>query len=672
MKSKNRKEWRIPFKKPDIPKELTDAGYPPLPAALLALRGVETAQAADEMIHGGSECIYDPMLIMGMDKAAARVRRAIDTRERVAVYGDYDVDGITSTCLLTDYLRSKGLECRAYIPDRNEEGYGLNCAALDVLKGEDVTLVITVDCGITAAEEARHARELGMDMVITDHHECKSGEVPEAVAVVDCRQSGDTYPNPELAGVGMALKLVCAVEGESEEMLRRYVDLVAVGTVADVMPLTGENRCLVRMGLKKLEDDPRAGIAAMMRESCIDAHRLTAATIGYALAPRLNAAGRLGQTATAAKLLMCTDAHEADALAAELCELNRRRQSIETAIWEDANARLAGKTPDAPIVLADEKWHQGVIGIAASRLAEHYSLPSVMICLNGDTGKGSCRSYGGFNLFEALSACSQHLTGFGGHALAAGLSISRDKLEDFRAALAEYYKRNKPAALPEVQCDLLINDPELLDIDSVRSLDLLEPYGNGNPKPVMCMSGALLESASAVGGGRHLRIRAALGGAHFEGIFFSHTAEELGIHEGELVDVAFCPQINEFRGNVSVQLLVSALRAHDALPLCTAILDADASAMYAAARYCPDRADFIRVWRGIGRGFVAGEDAAAVMAQCIPGIQPEKFCLCLMVLLETGLLKSTGGGIYGARCSAIDGKADLEATRLIRALRQAM
>ena len=461
-------------------------------------------------------------------------------------------------------------------------------------------------------------------MVITDHHECKSGEVPEAEAVIDCRQSGDTYPNPNLAGVGMALKLVCAVEGGSEEMLRRYVDLVAVGTVADVMPLTGENRCLVRMGLKKLEDDPRAGIAAMMKESGIDAHKLTAATIGYALAPRLNAAGRLGQAETAAKLLMSTDKSEAAALAAELCELNRRRQSIETEIWEDANACLAGETPDAPIVLASDKWHQGVIGIAASRLAEHYSLPSIMICLNGDVGKGSCRSYGGFNLFEALNACSQHLLGFGGHALAAGLNISRDKLDDFRAALAEYYKNNKPAALPEVQCDLLINDPKLLGIDSVRSLDLLEPYGNGNPKPLMCMSGALLRARAPWAAGGTCAYARRSAGAHFEGIFFSHTAEELGIREGELVDVAFCPQINEFRGHVSVQLLVSALRAHDALPLCTAILDADASAMYAAARYCPNRADFIRVWRGIGKGFVAGDDAAAVTAQCIPGMQPEK------------------------------------------------
>ena len=665
----NSKDWRIPLKKPDIPKALTAAGYTPLLAAVLALRGITTAQEADALIRGGSECVYDPMLIMGMDAAAARVRQAIERRELVAVYGDYDVDGITSTCLVTDYLRSRGIECRPYIPDRNEEGYGLNCAALDMLKAEKVSLVITVDCGITAAEEAAYARRLGMDMVITDHHECKSDEVPDAVAVIDCRQSADSYPNPNLAGVGMALKLVCAVDGDCEGMLARYADLVAVGTVADVMPMTGENRYLVRLGLEKLENSPRPGIAAMLRESSIDPKKITAATIGYALAPRLNAAGRLGQAETAARLLMSTDTAEASMLAAELCELNRKRQCIETEIWNDANARLEGETPDAPIVLASDKWHQGVIGIAASRLAEQYSLPSVMICLNGDVGKGSCRSFGGFNLFEALSACSEHLLGFGGHALAAGLNIRADKLDDFRAALADYYRKNRPSSLPEIQCDLLISDPALLTIESVRSLDMLEPYGNANPKPVLCMSGVTLESASAVGGGRHLRMRVRLGSAHFEGIFFSHTAKELNIKEGDVIDIAFSPQINEFRGHVSVQLLVSAARVHDSLPLCRAILDADGAAMYAAARYCPNRADFIRVWRGIGKNFTAGATAEAVTAQCIGGMEPEKFCLCLMVLLETGLLKSADGGIYGARCAAIEGKADLEATRLIRALR---
>lgn len=666
------KEWQIPYQKPDIPKALVDAGYTPLLAAVLALRGVTTPKAAHDMINGGDDSVFDPMLIADMDKAAARVRRAIAERELVAVYGDYDVDGITSTCLVADYLRSKGLECRAYIPDRNEEGYGLNCAALDVLKKENISLVITVDCGITAVEEAQYARTLGIDMVITDHHECRDGELPQAEAVVDCRRSDDTYPNPELAGVGMALKLVCAVEGDNAPLLARYVDLVAVGTVADVMPLTGENRYLVRMGLKKLESAPRPGIAAMLRESGIDGHKITAATVGYALAPRLNAAGRLGCAETAAKLLLSNDEHEASVLAAELCALNRERQSIELKIWEDANARLIQAPPDAPIVLASDKWHQGVIGIAASRLAEHYSLPSIMICLNGEVGKGSCRSYGGFNLFEALSACSEHLLGFGGHALAAGLNIRRDKLDDFRAALAEYYKLNKPDPVPEVQCDLLITDPEMLTIEAVRSLDLLEPYGNANPKPVLCMSGVELESATAVGNGRHLRMRVRLKNARFEAIFFSHTAKELNIHEGDAVDLAFTPQINEYRGHVSVQLLISAARAHSGKGLCSAILNADPAVIPVAARYCPGREDFVRVWRALGKSFVAGDNAEAIMAQCPPGMEAEKFCLCLMVLLETGLLKGEGGGIFGARAATIDGKADLEATSLIRSLKKAM
>lgn len=666
------KQWRIPFRKTEIPKALVDAGYTPLLSAVLALRGVKTPEEADRMINGGRESVYDPMLICDMDKAAARVRKAIEQGESVAVYGDYDVDGITSTCLVADYLRSKGLECRRYIPDRNEEGYGLNCAALEQLKKENITLVITVDCGITATEEAKHAKALGIDMVITDHHECKDGELPDAVAVVDCRRSDDTYPNPELAGVGMALKLVCAVEGESEALLARYVDLVAVGTVADVMPLTGENRYLVRMGLKKLETAPRPGIAAMIRESGIDGHKITAATVGYALAPRLNAAGRLGCAEIAAELLMCTQEERASALASELCALNRERQNIETKIWEDANARLAAAVPEAPIVLASDKWHQGVIGIAASRLAEHYSLPSIMICLNGEVGKGSCRSYGGFNLFEALSACSEHLLGFGGHALAAGLNIRRDKLEDFRAALAEYYKLNKPQARPEVQCDLLITEPELLTIDAVRSLDLLEPYGNANPKPVLCMSGVELESATAVGNGRHLRMRVKLKNTRFEAIFFSHTAKELNIHEGDAVDLAFTPQINEFRGHISVQLLVSAARPHSAQTLCEAILTSDESVIAAAARYCPDRDDFVRVWRALGKSFVAGKTTQEIIARCLPGMEPEKYCLCLMVLLEAGLLRGEDGTIFGAHSATIAGKADLEATGLIKALKKAM
>ena len=666
----NKKDWNIPFARPCVSRELLEAGFSPLLCQVLALRGIDSAGKAKQLLYGGRECLLDPMLMLGMDRARARVLRAIDRRETVAIYGDYDVDGITSTCMLTDWLRSKGLTCYAYIPDRNEEGYGLNCGALDMLRARGVSLVITVDCGITAVEEAAHARAIGIDMVITDHHECPQDALPAADALIDCKREGDGYPNKTLAGVGVALKLICACEGGADAVLARYADLVAIGTVADVMPLTDENRFLVRLGLEQIVRAPRPGIAAMLRESGIDPGRLTASTVGFSLAPRLNAAGRLGRASIAAELLLSRDEETAAALARELCELNRRRQSIENEIWKEANAQLRGKTPDGPIVLASENWNQGVIGIAASRLAEQYSLPAIIVCLNGEVGKGSCRSYGGFNLYEALSACADQLIGFGGHALAAGLNIRREKIEDFRRALREYYLKNRPAPTPEVQCDLLVTDPALLSLENVRSLDLLEPYGNANPKPVLCVTGVRLEAISEVGGGKHSRLRIRMGSAHFECIYFSHSAAQIGLREGALIDMAFTPQINEYRGNVTVQLVVAALRPHDPSALCEAILSASADCDWAAAPYCPNRADFVRVWRGMRADFRVGSDVSAVLAQCLHDMEPEKYCLCLMVLQEVGLLGSTGGSIYTAQRRQIAGKADLEASRLIRRLRR--
>ena len=661
--------WKIPYARPEYPAELKQAGCGPLLSAVLALRGIRTEQDAKELLDGGLTCLHDPMQMQGMAEAVQRIRRAIEQKEAVAVYGDYDVDGITATCLVTDYLRSKGLRCVGYIPDRNEEGYGLNCAALDSLRADGVTLLITVDCGITAVEEAEHTKQIGMDMIVTDHHECKPGALPDALAVIDCKQEGNRYPNPDLCGVGVALKLVCACEGDDVAMLDRYADLVAVGTVADVMPLVGENRFLVRQGLEKLVHNPRPGFAAMLREAGVDPERITASSIGFSLAPRLNAAGRLGQATRAADLLMATDPHEAAALASELCELNRQRQSIETEIWKDALHQLEGRHPDGPIVLASDRWHQGVIGIAASRLAEQFSLPAIMVCLNGDHGKGSCRSYGGFNLFEALSACSEHLLGFGGHALAAGMTIRSDKLPDFRRALAEYYRANRPSPLPEVSCDLLIRDAGLLTLENVRELDRLEPYGNANPKPVFCLMDVPLTMAEQVGGGRHLKLQVDLGGTRIDAIFFSHSAQALGVSAGDRVDMAFTPQINEFRGHSSVQLVVSALRRHNGKDLCRCILERDESAAYAAAAFCPSRTDFVRVWRILENHPPLASAPEGILARCPRDMEPERYCLCLITLLETGLLQSRDGRIYGARCSAIGGKADLNATEVMRRLR---
>ncbi len=664
------KLWQIPYERPEAPEELLRAGYPPLLAAVLDRRGFRTAAEAERLFHGGPEALHDPMLLKDMHRAVARLRRAIASGETAAVYGDYDVDGITSTCLLTDYLRGKGIRCIPYIPNRDNEGYGLNCAAIQGLREQGVKLMITVDCGITAREEAEYARSLGMDLIVTDHHECGGGELPDCCAVVDPKREDDRYPNSYLAGVGVALKLACACEGESGSVLDKYADLVAVGTVADVMPLVGENRALVQIGLRLLRERPRLGLAAMLKESGLDEKKLSASSIGFGLAPRLNAAGRLGQTDIALRLLMTEQPDEAARLAAQLCELNRKRQSIETEIWQEANAMLEGKTPDGPIVLCSDSWHQGVIGIAASRLAEQYSLPAIMICFHGEKGKGSCRSYGGFNLFDALSACAEHLTGFGGHALAAGLNLRQDQLPAFRQALADYYRRNRPEPTPEVLCDLLITDPALLSMENVASLEQLEPYGSENPRPVFCLSGVTVEAMTPVGSGRHLRLRVNLRGESLEGIFFSRTARELGLQEGEAADLAFTPQINEFRGVTSVQLLLTAARPHKPEALCEAILRGERDSLWAAAPWCPQRADFIRVWRLLERpGFRLGATPERVLRQRPTGMEPERFCLCLAVLREAGLLQSESPALCGATMAAVQGKADLEATDLMRLLR---
>lgn len=666
----NYSNWKIEECPTDKLKMFTDAGYPALLAALLSVRGFGSVQEAKSFLDGGAELLCDPLLMKDMDRAAARIRRALSMRETVAVYGDYDVDGITSTCLLTDWLRSRGLECYPYIPDRIGEGYGLNSAAIDTLHGKGVSLIISVDCGITAAEEAKHAKEVGVDLIITDHHECREQTIPEAIAVIDPKQDDCMYPNKDLAGVGVALKLVCAVEGKSEEIVERYADLAAIGTVADVVPLTGENRYIVRRGLERLRNPTRPGLAALLRESGASEKKISSSTIGFLLAPRLNAAGRLGEVSVAGKLLMTHNQKEANDLAGELCELNRRRQHLETEIWDDASGMIDGRASSAPIVLASEKWHQGVIGIAASKLAEQYSRPTIMICLDGDKGKGSCRSYGGFNLFDALSACAEYLEGFGGHALAAGLNIRRDKLRQFCRAFSEYYEHNKPAERPTLCCDIQITDPGILDMQGVGSLSRLEPYGSGNPKPTLCILGARLEKITPIGGGKHLRLGISYKGAEFECVFFSHCESELGLRAGDRIDIAFTPQINEFRLRRSVQLQITEVRKHDPRPLCGMILD-DELPVREASAYCPDRGAFVKVWRRLQAvgGSVAG-DIDGIISQCPNGIEPERFCICLRVLCEMGLLRTVSpGSVFGARIVSGSAKVNLESSELIKRLK---
>ena len=581
--------WNIPDEAP-IPEALVRAGCTPLLAAVLAQRGITSAEDAAAFLAEGPFEPEDPMALPDMAAAVARLRLAKERNETVAVYGDYDVDGITASCLLADWLRSWGVRTEVYIPDRLEEGYGVNAAAIDKLKEKGVSLIVTVDCGITAVAETAAAAALGVDMIITDHHECQE-ELPAAIAVVDPKRD-EACPCRHLAGVGVAFKLVCALAGDGKAMLEKYADLVAVGTIADVMPLTGENRRIVKQGLQKLRTSPRPGLAALMDQSGVAVERLGANAVGFTLAPRINAAGRLGRVADAAALILDDDPAMAAAHAEALCDMNRMRQQLEADIWDQAAGMLAGHRPGQPIVLAREGWHQGVIGIVASRLSDAWQAPAVMISLDGDRGKGSCRSWGGFNLFDALAACGDKLDSFGGHALAAGLNIRRENIDAFREALCEYYAAHPPAGEEGVSPDLLIADASLLSMECVESLDLLEPCGNGNPRPLFCLRDARLTGAVPIGSGRHTKLQLERFGRRWEAVWFSKTPQDLGVLPGDRVDAAFHLQVSDFRGRRSVQLVMAALRPVDMTARCRDILSGGPIGDYRLTR--PEISD---LWR---------------------------------------------------------------------------
>ena len=664
------------------------AGIPPLAAMVLCARGLDTPEKAAAFLDAGLGQLRNPLLMKDMDKAAARVARALADGETIAVYGDYDVDGITSTCLLTDFLRSEGGQVIPYIPDRMEEGYGLNTDALDTLSREGVSLVVTVDCGITAVEEAGHARALGVDLVVTDHHECKA-DLPQAVAVVDPHRSDCPYPFKCLAGVGVALKLVLALggPGRQRELLERYADLAAIGTVADVMNLTGENRTIVRLGLERLRHTARPGLKALLREAGLEERPLTSGTIGYTLAPRINASGRMGCAALAGELLLTDSPARGEELAARLCQLNRERQAIEAEIYEECQA-LAQALPQQQryaLVLAGEHWHQGVVGIVASRLADKYSCPTFMICLQDGKGKGSCRSFAGFNLFAALEHCAPLLEGFGGHELAAGFTILEENIPAFTQAMNDYVcsATGGEEMVSVLDIDAEVEDPGLLTLDGVEGLDLLEPYGSGNPKPVFSLSGCLITALSEVGGGRHLKLKLAAAGRSFDAIFFSATAAQAAVAVGDRIDVAFTPQVNEYRGWRTVQLQVCDLRpaltrAQAERALYEKFRRGEELTPVEAEALLPSREEFVVLWRYLkGHAQPAPlEETAHRLARSIARSAGRRetvmrTLVCLEVFDERGLihLEHTTDHLHIA-LQAVEGKVDLEDSWILRRLRQ--
>ena len=681
------KQWKIAHPSPEGRAQLERAGIPSLLACVLSARGVTEPEQAWKLLTPGEEPLLDPMLLKDMDKAVLRVTRALKRGETIAVYGDYDVDGITATCLLTDCLTRLGGRVRSYIPDRLEEGYGLHQEAVLHLARQGVTLIITVDCGITAAREVEFARELGIDVVITDHHECKQA-IPEAAAVVDPHRPDCPYPFKGLAGVGVALKLAMAAAGPDRAGLvfREYADLAAVGTVADVMPMTGENRTIVQTGLAALAHPRRVGLAQLMEEAGLGDKPVTSVSIGYTLAPRINAAGRMGQADLAAELLLTRDPGRAAALAQELCALNRERQTIECEIFQECVQRLERRPQSGVILLADEHWHQGVVGIVASRLTEKYSCPVFMVCLDQGMGKGSCRSWGGVNLFHLLTQCQDLLEGFGGHAMAAGFTVREENIpaleRRLRQLVLEEQAGEELPSLLDIDAAVL---PQELTVEAVEALDALEPCGAGNPRPVLVLTGAHVISAAQVGRGRHLKLRLEGRGVPLDAIFFSVDGSELGLTPGCRVDVAFYPQINDFRGVRSVQLQVVDLRhAMTRAQLEQSIYEkyrrGEPLSPQEAQSLLPTRAEFVCLWRYLERqcaGQTFLEDTLARIAQksARSGGQSERpnhTLVCLEVMEERGLISlERQSGRVQITLHRLEHKVDLNASTILRRLREA-
>ena len=637
---------------------LTDAGYPYLVSSVLASRGVSRPEQATEFLTQETTLVHSPFLMKDMDKAVARIDRALSDGERIAIFGDYDVDGITATCIMVDYLKGRGADVVHYIPRRIEDGYGLSCEAIEGLRKGGATLLVTVDCGITGVEEVAYAQSIGMDVVVTDHHECKE-TLPVAAAVVDPRRTDCEYPFKHLAGCGVALKLVLALGGPDREeaLFSRYCTLAAIGTVADVMQMTGENRTIVSRGLASLDRSDFIGLHALLKEAGLAGREISSVQIGFVLAPRINAAGRMGAADMAADLLLCQDAAQAEELAKSLCALNRERQSVEQTIYSQAEAMIEELPEDQrrALVLASETWHQGVVGIVASRLSEKYSRPSFMIHLNGGVGKGSCRSWGGFNLFAALESCSDLLLGFGGHELAAGFTIKEENIPAFRARMNEYARSFRGGAAPVsvLDVDVVITHPSAVTLEELEALSALEPYGSGNARPVFCLLGATLLRTQNVGQNRHLKLRLGKGSAQFDGIFFSTVAEDCGCKAGDRVDAAFYLQVNEFRGSRTLQLqmvdlrpsLCASGREQDSLTLADCCADCSPLAAKEARRLLPTRDQFAAAWRFLERtvpdgGLTTGylpllRQLAAELGRTEPF---PRAAVCLSVFAERGLL----------------------------------
>ena len=691
-------------------------GVNPIVAKLLFIRGYSDPAAASAFLKMEDEIFINPFRMKDMDKAVERIKRAIAMKEKITIYGDYDVDGVTSVCTLYLYLKSRGATVDFYIPNRSGEGYGVSSAAIDSIAEGGTKLIITVDTGVTANDEVEYAKSRGIDFVVTDHHECRA-DLPLAEAVVNPHRPDCEYPFKELAGVGVVFKLLCAYEERvcgfdrrraTYNVIKEYADLVSIGTIADVMPIKEENRIIVKYGLGMIENTTRHGLLALIdAASGRDARKperaarrkkkvkISSSFIGFTLAPRINAAGRVRSATVAVDLFLSDNYDDAMKIATELCDANKERQAEENTIMLEAYKKIESIDIDeSPVIVLDANdWHHGVIGIVSSRITEKYSRPSILVSFEGngdvptedDVGKGSGRSIKGLNLVDALCHCSDLLVKFGGHELAAGLSVTRKNLPVFREKINKFARENLSESdmVHVFEADMEINFSDI-NLVLAEAIQQLEPFGVGNPVPLFILRGAQLVELSGISEGKHSRMVLGDGRSTLSAMFFSNSPESLGVYVGDKVDCLFSLDINEWQDRKSVQLVV-----RDVKPS-AAQLDIEAKekdrflaiksgdSISAGEDVIPDRDDFVAVYKFIQNSLHQGIDtfshrdlAAKVSAIYGRNIGYVKLKFIIMIFTEMNLvsIEEIEDELYRFHLQFSSTRKDLEKSGILRKLR---
>lgn len=691
-------------------------GINPVIAKLLYSRGYKDVAAAKKFLYMETEVLSDPMMMADMGSAVERVSRAVKNREKITVYGDYDVDGVTAVCTLYLYLKSHGADIDYYIPNRIGEGYGVSESAITNLANNGTKLIITVDTGITADAEVEFAKSIGVDFVITDHHECRQ-VLPDACAVVNPHREDCASTFKELAGVGVVFKFICACEqhfsGESSAKVTRkiiseYADLVAIGTIADVMPIKEENRLIVSYGLRMMDNTKRVGLAAIIEAASgkNDAQRganrkkrqkITSGYIGYTLAPRINAAGRIRTASMAVELFLSENYDRAYAIAEELCEANKERQNEENKIMQEAYRKIEENGYDRMhvIVLDADTWHHGVIGIVSSRITEKYGRPSILVSFEGnnseepspeDVGKGSGRSIKGMNLVDALCHCREELVKFGGHELAAGLSVTRGNLELFRTKINEYAETvlTEENMVPTVDADLEIPLSEV-NIDLAENLRILEPYGVGNPVPNFIIRSATVTEMSAVSEGKHTRFVFSDDSHTVPAMFFSRSPSSLGLYIGDKVDILFNIDINEWAGRRNAQLIVRDIKQSESQRSFIQMEQERFYEVWGGASFTPDehilpsRDDFALVYRTLVDCVRSGSDVLSVrdiiyrlsQTKRTDSVGYIKLLVIIKVMQELNIMgiEEVEEETYRFKVQYKSGKTELDKSNLLRRIR---